>query len=243
MLKGISVGNKLNLLLFSAMLGVIIISALALHSKYQRMLDDRRATLKSVVQVAIGVLDHYDKQVKSGHMPLSAAQDQAKRTIGNLRYAGKEYYSLYDMHPRMVWHPIKPELNGKDLSTLKDPNGKLLVKEMRDAVASQGSGFVDYLWPQPGKDEPVAKLAYAEGFASWGWIVASGLYLDDLNAAFRHDALMFVGQIAVLSLLLGWLAFAIKWALTHPVHELMRTMAKVSSWLKARPTAPSSSWL
>ena len=48
----------------------------------------------------------------------------------------------------------------------------------------------------------------------WGWIVASGLYLDDLNAAFRHDALMFVGQIAVLSLLLGWLAFAIKWALT-----------------------------
>ena len=63
MLKRISVGNKLNLLLFSAMLGVIIISALALHSKYQRMLDDRRATLKSVVQVAIGVLDHYDKQV------------------------------------------------------------------------------------------------------------------------------------------------------------------------------------
>ena len=49
------------------------------------------------------------------------------------------------MHPRMVWHPIKPELNGKDLSTLKDPNGKLLVKEMRDAVANQGSGFVDYL--------------------------------------------------------------------------------------------------
>ena len=200
MLKRISVGNKLNLLLFSAMLGVIIISALALHSKYQRMLDDRRATLKSVVQVAIGVLDHYDKQVKSGHMPLSAAQDQAKRTIGNLRYAGKEYYSLYDMHPRMVWHPIKPELNGKDLSTLKDPNGKLLVKEMRDAVASQGSGFVDYLWPQPGKDEPVAKLAYAEGFASWGWIVASGLYLDDLNAEFRHDALVFVGQIATAGL-------------------------------------------
>ena len=227
MLKGISVGNKLNLLLFSAMLGVIIISALALHSKYQRMLDDRRATLKSVVQVAIGVLDHYDKQVKAGVLAQDAAQEQAKRAIGNLRYAGKEYYSLYDMHPRMVWHPIKPELNGKDLSTLKDPNGKLLVKEMRDAVASQGSGFVDYLWPQPGKDEPVAKLAYAEGFASWGWIVASGLYLDDLNAEFRRDALMFVGQIAALSLLLAWLAFAIKWALTGPVRELMHAMTRV----------------
>ena len=228
MLKRISVGNKLNILLFSAMLGVMAISALALYSKYQRMLDDRRATLQSVVQVAIGVLDHYDKQVKAGVLAQDAAQEQAKRAIGNLRYAGKEYYSLYDMHPRMVWHPIKPELNGKDLSTLKDPNGKLLVKEMRDAVANQGSGFVDYLWPQPGKDEPVAKLAYAEGFAPWGWIVASGLYLDDLNAAFRHDALMFVGQIAVLSLLLGWLAFAIKWALTHPVRELMLTMSRVS---------------
>ena len=72
MLKRISVGNKLNILLFSAMLGVMAISALALYSKYQRMLDDRRATLQSVVQVAIGVLDHYDKQVKAGVL----AQDQ-----------------------------------------------------------------------------------------------------------------------------------------------------------------------
>ena len=90
---------------------------------------------------------------------------------------------------------------------------------MRDAVANQGSGFVDYLWPQPGKDEPVAKLAYAEGFAS-GAGFASGLYLDDLNAAFRHDALMFVKARSPCSRCCwaGW-HFAIKWALTHPVHE------------------------
>ena len=104
MLKRISVGNKLEYLLFSAMLGVIIISALALHSKYQRMLDDRRATLKAWCKRAIGVLDHYDKQVKPGHMPLSAAQDQAKRTIGNLRYAGKvlqpvRYASAHGLAP------------------------------------------------------------------------------------------------------------------------------------------------
>ena len=227
MLHRLSVGNKLNMLLIAALLGVMAISGLALYSKYQRMLDDRRATLQSVVQVALGVLDFYDKQAKSGAMPMAAAQDAAKRTIGNLRYAGKEYYSLYDMHPRMVWHPIKPELNGKDLSTLKDPNGKLLVKEMRDAVAGQGSGFVDYLWPQPGKDEPVPKLAYAEGFAPWGWIVASGLYLDDLNAQFRHDAGVFIGQIVLLSTLLIWLVLAIKWALTGPIRELMQTMQRV----------------
>ena len=227
MLHRLSVGNKLNTLLIAALLGAMTISGLALYSKYQRMLEDRRATLQNAVQVALGVLDFYDKQVKAGTLPLADAQDAAKRTVGNLRYAGKEYYNLYDMHPSMVWHPIKPELNGKDLSTLKDPNGKLLVKEMRDAVVAKGSGFVDYLWPLPGKDEPVPKLAYAEGFAPWGWFVASGLYLDDLNAQFRHDAGVFLGQIVLLSALLGWLVLAIKWALTKPIRDLVQTMQQV----------------
>ena len=168
MLHRLSVGNKLNMLLIAALLGVMAISGLALYSKYQRMLDDRRATLQSVVQVALGVLDFYDKQAKSGAMPLAAAQDAAKRTIGNLRYAGKEYYSLYDMHPRMVWHPIKPELNGKDLSALKDPNGKLLVKEMRDAVAGQGSGFVRLSVAAAGQGRASAQAGLRRGICPLG---------------------------------------------------------------------------
>ena len=74
---------------------------------------------------------------------------------------------------------------------------------MRDAVANQGSGFVDYLWPQPGKDEPVAKLAYAEGFARGAGLSPLACIWTTSTLNSRSDALMFVGQIAVLSLLLN----------------------------------------
>ncbi len=227
MFNRLSVGNKLNILLLAALAGVLLISALALYSKYQRMLDDRRASLQNMVQVAVGVLEFYERQVKAGSLPLASAQEQAKRAVGNLRYADKEYYYLFDMHPRMVWHPIKPELNGQDLTRSLDPDGKPLFVAMRDVVASQGSGFVDYLWPQPGKTEPVAKLAYVQGFAPWGWMVGTGLYLDDLNAQFERDALWFFGQIVLLSAVLGGLVLLIKRALTRPVHALVKTMRQV----------------
>ena len=57
----------------------------------------------------------------------------------------------------MVIHPIKPALNGKDLSSLKDPNGKELFNEFVKVVQAGGSGFVDYFWPKPGSEEPVQK--------------------------------------------------------------------------------------
>ena len=227
MFNRLSVGSKLNVLLLAALAGVALISALALYSKYQRMLEDRRAALQNMVQVAVGVLNYHDRLVRDGSLPLASAQAQARRAIGELRYADKEYFYIFDMHPRMVQHPIKPELNGQDISQIRDPDGKPLFIAMRDVVSSQGHGFVEYQWPQPGQSAPVPKLAYAQGFAPWGWVVATGLYLDDLNAEFRRDAMMFVGKIVGLSLLLAALVVMIKRALTLPVRALVEAMRRV----------------
>ena len=61
------------------------------------------------------------------------------------------------MHPRMVMHPIRPELNGQDLTANKDPNGKQLFVEFVRTVQASGAGFVPYLWPKAGSDTPVEK--------------------------------------------------------------------------------------
>ena len=76
------------------------------------------------------------------------------------------------MHPRMVLHPIKPELDGKDVSDMKDPNGKPLFVEFVDTVKKDGAGYVDYLWPRPGASEPEPKRSYVKpasrpGAGSW----------------------------------------------------------------------------
>ena len=110
-------------------------------------------------------------------------QKEARDIIGSLRFGAesKDYFWINDTHPTMVMHPVKPALDGKDLSGFKDPNGKFLFKEFVEVCRKKGEGFVDYMWPKPGLDKPVRKLSYVKLFDKWGWIVGTGIYLDDVD--------------------------------------------------------------
>jgi methyl-accepting chemotaxis protein len=114
--------------------------------------------------------------------------EDAKKAIAQLRYGpkGKDYFWINDMGPKMIMHPIKPELDGKDLSGSQDPNGKKLFVEFVNVCRDKGEGFVDYMWPMPGHDDPVPKLSYVKLFEPWGWIVGTGIYLDDVEQAVKY---------------------------------------------------------
>ncbi|MBP7970589.1 MAG: methyl-accepting chemotaxis protein [Aquaspirillum sp.] len=223
MLSRFGIATKLNVLLFAMIVGVIAIAALTLNAKRVAMFEERKIQIRTAVELAVGVAQYFEEKAQQGEMTRAQAQELAKRAIGHLRYSGKEYFSIYDMHPRMVWYH-DPKLIGKDLSALKDPNGKYLVVEMRDAVQKQGAGFVEYLWPQPGKTEPIPKVAYAAGFAPWGWIVASGLYFEDLNAQFIADAQILLAQIIGVALVMGLLTLWIKNQIVRPIKTLESVM-------------------
>ncbi|MCP4691180.1 MAG: hypothetical protein GY859_24245, partial [Desulfobacterales bacterium] len=106
------------------------------------------------------------------------------RLIKALRYGpeNKDYFWINDMHPTMVMHPYKPQLDGKDLSGVADPNGKKLFVEMARACRENGEGFVDYFWPKYGADQPQPKLSFVKVFKPWNWIIGTGLYVDDIDA-------------------------------------------------------------
>jgi len=79
-------------------------------------------------------------------------KSESAQIIKALRYGpeNKDYFWINDMHPTMVMHPFKPQLDGKDLSAVKDPNGKKLFMEFVKVCGDKGEGFVDYYWPGPG---------------------------------------------------------------------------------------------
>jgi methyl-accepting chemotaxis protein len=110
-------------------------------------------------------------------------QESIADFIGALRYGpeNKDYFWINDIHPRMVMHPYKPELNGKDLSESKDPNGKRLFVEFVKVCREKGEGFVDYYWPKYGADKPQPKLSFVKLFKEWGWIVGTGMYIDGIE--------------------------------------------------------------
>ncbi len=199
----LSVAARLRLVLGAGFAALAILTLQSVRVVEARMLGEREAKVRAVVETVHGVLAQYGRLVADGRMPADDARRAALETLKVLRYEGTEYFWVNDLHPRMVMHPTKPELDGKDLTDDVDPTGKRLFVEFVDTVRRGGAGFVPYLWPKPGSSEPVRKLSYVKLFEPWGWVVGSGIYLDDLDAAVRAEAMGVVGVAAAILLLLG----------------------------------------
>ncbi|HJW26152.1 MAG TPA: methyl-accepting chemotaxis protein [Rhodocyclaceae bacterium] len=168
-----------------------LFTALLLNERSQLMAD-RQDKLRNLVEVAYSTLTHYEKLAREGKMSVDEAKQAAMAAIRDARYDKNEYFWINGLDNMMVMHPIKPDMDGKDLSKLADKNGKHFFMEFNAVVRSQGGGFVEYSWPKPGSDEGVPKLSYVRGFEPWGWVVGSGVYIDDVEAKFRTTALRFL---------------------------------------------------
>jgi two-component system NarL family sensor kinase len=177
---------KLVLIVGISLLGMIALAPIALSTLRGQMVADRQAKILQMVDVVYGILTHQQKLESEGKLTREQAQAAAIAEIKSLRYDKVEYFWLNDMAAKMIMHPIKPELDGKDLSDMKDPTGNRLFSGFVDVVKTQGAGFYSYLWPKPGFDQPVAKISYVKGFTPWGWIVGTGIYLDDVDTTLAH---------------------------------------------------------
>jgi len=203
--------SKLLWLLAVLALGLQIYSAVAEWREFSdRLTEERQAKVRATVEVAHGILARFGALAKEGALTEEAARRQALEALKALRYEGREYFWVNDQRPAMVMHPIKPELDGKYLGDHQDPAGKRLFVAFVEAVrGGKGAGFVGYLWPKPGSEQPVPKLSYVKLYEPWGWIVGSGLYLDDLHAALRRELYAALGKTALLAALLVLVAWRI----------------------------------
>jgi methyl-accepting chemotaxis protein len=206
MFSRLKIRYRLVLLISVAVFFIGVVASYALMLQKNQMMQASRLKTNNTIELAYSVIDHFGKQAESGKLDLTSAQEAAKKTIAAMRYDGDNYFSLYDTSLHMVQHPLKPEMNGKDMSQLKDSQGNRLVYELVEAAKRKQGEFVDYLWPKPGADKPVLKVATAKLYAPWGWVIQSGVYVDDVDAAFQKQALILgvgVSIVALLLLLLG----------------------------------------
>lgn len=176
---------------------------------FNASMDLRLRNTRAFVQTAVQVAQGYADQAKAGQLSETAAQARAMAEIAKLRYDGSEYVWINDMSPRMVMHPMKPEMNGQSLIDYADPSGKKLFLAMVDVVKRQGSGDVDYEWPRPGQKNPEAKRSYVVGLPAWGWVLGSGVYVAEVRAAaWRFAAISLgvgvLGSVAVLAFVISF---------------------------------------
>jgi len=212
-------------------IGLILVAPLLLllvlqtTGRYQDTWDARLNATSNHVDIAIGVLAHFHAQERSGNLSSQEARELAQAAIMQLRYNGEDYFWIHDVNAKMVGHPLTPSLNGRDLSVVKDENGKTFFLEMID-VARKGGGFVEYLWKNDGEPVATDKISYVNLFAPWGWIVGSGVYVQDVREAAQQQVI-FNGSVVVITLLVAlyfFMAFS---------HLISRGLSQLQAHLQA----------
>jgi methyl-accepting chemotaxis protein len=213
-LKTLSLKAKLISMVAATVVVLCVISVVVLNTESSILMKDRQEKVQNLVETAYGIVAHFESLSRAGKMSPDEARKTALETLRTLRYDKDQYFWVNDMSPVMIMHPFKPELEGQNLTQNKDPNGKLLFIEfVKMATSAADGGFVDYYWPKPGSAEAVPKLSYVKGFEPWGWVIGTGIYIDDMDAIYRAQALKMLTWI----LLVGGLVVALAIALSHGI--------------------------
>lgn len=171
------------LLAIALFTGVVFVYILPAFDRV--IMDQKRLMIRELTESAWNILARCQADEQAGLAGRAEAQATAISQVRGLHYGqgSKDYFWIIDGHPRMIVHPYRPDLEGQDLREFADPHGKRLFVEMAQVVQAQGSGYVSYRWQW--KDDSariVPKLSYVKGFAPWGWIIGTGVYIDDVAA-------------------------------------------------------------
>ncbi|MCU4177295.1 DUF294 nucleotidyltransferase-like domain-containing protein [Carboxylicivirga sp. N1Y90] len=176
---GVVLPSSLAIILFIASIQVFFIPFFE-----KAIMDDKKEMIAELTNTAWSLISEYESEYADSTISLQEAQQLAKERVAQIRYGSeqKDYFWIIDEKPTMIMHPYRPELIGTDLNNYYDANGKKLFVEATKVVKEQNEGFIDYMWQW--KDDStkiVPKLSSVKSFEPWGWIVGTGIYLDDVE--------------------------------------------------------------
>jgi methyl-accepting chemotaxis protein len=188
------------------------------------LMADRQNKTQHLVQSAHSLIAHYAGLADEGAMTEEEAQAAALAAVQDLRYDGEEYFFILNEGGSILMHPFNSDIVGEDVRGYEDPNGLRLFAEMLEVAAREGAGFVAYEWPKPGFSEPQPKVSYVAAFEEWGWVIGSGIYVDDVAAVFWENARTVGGIGLVLLLLVGGAALMVGRGISRPITRIAERM-------------------
>jgi len=195
----------------------------------QKLYNEKKIAIKNIVDVAYTLVAGMEAKAKSGEIKMDDAQKRAFAAVKSLRYQGNEYFWINDMNAKIIMHPIKQELEGKDMMNEKDSNGKLFFQEFIRIAKDKGEGFVEYWWPKPNETKPSPKLSYIKLFPQWGWIIGTGIYIDDVNAEISKIRLQIIIATIIIAAFILFIAFFVSRFITRPLNKAVMVANELSN--------------
>ena len=227
--RQLTIQAKLWTLVGLMLLALVVLVGLASGILFQRMMDDRIDKLKSIVEITYGLAQQAEDLVTGGKLNHDQAVEQLRTEIHAMRYGQGEYLILTGMDGTALAHGGNPKQEGEHRIGVKDANGKLLTVAMIDAAKSTGGeGVATYVFPRAGETVPLEKITYVKYFKPWDAFIATGVYVDDIDAEY-HAVLIRLGLVAlVLILIVGGIAVLTGRSITGAMGTLRRHMARLA---------------
>ncbi len=227
-LSNFSLSAKLRMVLVMtafALGGLAVFDLVTLRSA---LVEEKKANVRQVVDMTRSIFSHYDQLAKSGEITLDEAQNRATEFIQNARYADNNYVFVLGLDTKVILHPIQPKLNGQNGKQVIDVNGVPILDEMVKAARHPEGGFLNYEWNKPGHDGVFPKLAYAETFKPWGWVITTGVYIDDVDDIFWQTAINDIAVAIAMLIVIGMAGLAIDRSTTRPLRMITEALNKLA---------------
>ena len=186
--------------------GVLAIGTWGAFKTRDTLVTLRQAELRTVVGTAYSIVERYGALAESGKISLADAKHNAAEDLRVMRYQGAGgYLVILDPHATVIMHAVRPEMEGKDMSTFKDPDGHRVFQEGADLAEQHGEGFMGLKFPKPVTNEIAPKTNYVRLYKPWHWTLVTGVFTDDIDRAFYSTLAQYVGAAVALCLVVSML--------------------------------------
>jgi len=234
-MKRLTFRQKLWLPLLASLACLCAISLLHILQARELRFTERRADLADVDQSALTIVQGLAADAAAGRLTEEEAKKRARSALGSMRYGEDGYVAIVCMDARAIQNPGRPENDGKDMSAFQGHDGVYVFREIaRLAASPSGEGFLSYLWLRPGRAEPSTKLARIAAYKPWGWALVTGLYVDDIDAAFRASLKQVALIIGTACLLLSAIVIGVNRSLQRTLGGSPEYAAEVALRIAAK---------
>src|ERR1035437_202875 len=212
MIDRMKLKTKIALLVIAALLGLIGMVAFSAIEMKRDLLDGRKEVIQSVVEGVYATLADYQAQEVAGTLTHEQAQKAATEAMRMFRYGGKdgksEYVFCFTTEGTGISHVNKERLGPNMLEKVRDSQGNYTWKDILAAAKqSPGGSYMHTLSARPGQKETIDKLQYVKLFEPWSWVIATGAYVDDIDAEFQARLLFNLTIAGLIIALIAGLGF------------------------------------
>jgi len=228
--NNLKINSKLMLIILVMFLGFGFVIYESLSSMRANMFAERLSMISNITEASISMIEEQYSLAEKGIISVEQAKEEARKQVRNMRYDGSNYIFAYDYEgTRLILAP-DPSTEGKNYMDTKDPNGVYFIRDLINVAKEKGEGVTNYSFPKPGDEtkKPVPKMAYTTAFKPWGWVLGTGVYIDDLEAsiaAARNGLLINAAIVLAISIII---TLIISRGISKPINSVTEAMKSLA---------------